>query len=261
MHELTRDLYKNLPRKLVSLKYSPSNLLVSRDLEFSRIRHEYIKAKYQGKTAYILACGPSLDMVWNDDLKRFLKDKLVISIKQAFNLVSEMTDFHLYNEVRMEKYNYKTETFRMGVSKYMSGYKPHIYYPINEYDYDKTLFVTQEYEGWDLENGIERPWGVGIMFELGLFLPVHLGCSKVVIIGFDMNFNGKFHFYDKGSGEDSQFYKVNVEEFEYAPKSIPHYLNWCQKKEIDVKAYSPLTALPFEQLKSLEEVRRYSDEV
>ena len=46
-------------------------------------RLQLLKNKYQDETAYIVTCGPSLSKHDANILKSKLKDKLVISIKQA----------------------------------------------------------------------------------------------------------------------------------------------------------------------------------
>ena len=58
-------------------------------------RLKYLKNKYKGETAYIVTCGPSLGKHSLKELKFKLKDKLVICLKQAQNLLEEETDFHL----------------------------------------------------------------------------------------------------------------------------------------------------------------------
>jgi hypothetical protein len=257
MHKDTARYHANLPGRRWLRTVRSSREMRSFDEAKSLKRHEYLKDAYEGETVIILTCGPSLALVWCDEFLDSIADKLVISVKQAHHLAAEVADFHLYNEIRMEDYEYPGPTIKLGVSEFDKRYPPHVHYPIREYEYQNSLFVTNEYDRWDLDNGIQRPWGVGIMFELGLQLPAHLGCSRAVVVGFDMDIRGKYHFYDEENREDSQFYKVNKEEFEYAPASIPYYLEWCKRKNLEVRAYSPLTALPFEQLRSLDEFKQY----
>ena len=197
-------------------------------------RHDTLRGAYAGKVAFILTCGPSLDEVWSDELRDVLSHKLA----------PEIADFHLYNEVRMEDYDYGgNATLRLSVSQFMPDHPSHIHYPISQYKYDDALFVTNDYDKWDLSNGVQRPWGVGIMFELGLHLPLYLGCRAAVIIGFDMNKHGKYHFYDQADQEDSQHYKVDAEEFDYAKHSSKHYAEWANSKGLEVVLYSPLSSL------------------
>ena len=215
-------------------------------------RSSILEDAYKGETAYILTCGPSLGRIWDTKLQSFLAGKLVIAVKQALELDPAIADFHLYNEVRMKDYAYHPATVRLGCSRFMKEHPPHVHYPVNGYTYDQALFVTNRYADWSLDQSFVRPWGIGIMFELGLFLPVYLGCSRILIMGFDMNSAGQYHFYDTGSEMDSSHYEVDDEEFGYARSSIHHYLDWTKTRNVEVKAYSPLSTLPIPQVEDIE---------
>lgn len=242
MHSKTSNIYKKLND--IGLEKGP---LSERCDRISEDRNALLKDAYKDEVAYVLTCGPSLNAVWNDALEDFLSDKLVISVKQALNK-APFSDFHLYNEVRMDKYSYPMPTIRLGVSQFQHDHAPHIHYPIFSYKYEEALFCTNDYERWLLDQSIVRPWGIGIMFELGLHLPIHLGCKKIVIIGFDMNDTGAFHFYDDEKQKDSDFYKVDTEEFGYARASSEVYYQWCKGKDVDVFLYSPLSRLKMPQI-------------
>ena len=69
-------------------------------------RLHLLKDKYKNETAYIVTCGPSLSKHNIDLLKSKLKDKLVISIKQAYNLLREETDFHILNTYNLSSYKW-----------------------------------------------------------------------------------------------------------------------------------------------------------
>ncbi len=260
MHRTTAKLLRSLSYRS-DIKYRIGRLLGCTDhmlLETgsaescTQRRWRRFKNAYCGETAYILSCGPSIDEIWNKALKRFLRNRLVISIKQTYDLAPEIMDFHLYNEIRMRSYRYNPNTIRVSCSQFDAAYPSHLHFPIRRYRYDNAVFATNEYAKWDLDFSYERPWGVGIMFELGLFFPVYLGCSRIVIMGFDMNANGKYHFYDDAPEQDSVAYHVDREEFEYARSSIPHYLKWAKGKGVEVRLYSPLSALPIPQIEGIE---------
>jgi hypothetical protein len=243
--EKTKFLSKFLPRRTnLTLRGNSFEVV-------SKIRHSHIANAYFGETAYVLSCGPSLDKVWDEKLKGFLADKLIISVKQAHDKAPEITDFHLYNEVRMKEYDYPGDTIRISCSKFSRDHPSHIHYPVREYKWEKTLFVTNQYERWDLAKSYERPWGVGIMFELGLFLPVYLGCKRMLIMGFDMNSAGKYHFYDPSEKENFSFYSVDKEEFHFARMSIHYFMKWAQKKGVEARLYSPLSTLPFSRIDNI----------
>ena len=66
-------------------------------LEDAHKRLQVLKDKYQGETVYIVAGGPSLKNYSLEYLNNFLKDKLVFSIKQSYEILKEVTDFHVLN--------------------------------------------------------------------------------------------------------------------------------------------------------------------
>ena len=70
-------------------------------------RLEELKDKYVGETAYVTACGPSLDKLDGGILKDKLKNKLVMSIKQSFDVVgSDVCDFHILNTYNLKPTQY-----------------------------------------------------------------------------------------------------------------------------------------------------------
>ena len=75
----------------------------------SHQRLEILKDKYDGETAYIVTGGPSLNNHNVDELKNFLSDKLVIGIKQTYDLLYDVMDYQLLNAVNIKTYDYKTE--------------------------------------------------------------------------------------------------------------------------------------------------------
>jgi hypothetical protein len=249
MHKNTASLL----RKMGVFGLFPARVLSSDDRGESRRRLELLRNAYPGETAVVLSCGPSLETVWSPEFEEAIRGKLIITVKQAHDLARKVSDIHIYNEIRMKRYEYPEATVRIGVSKFATTYPPHLHLPIRSYRWEKALFVTNEYERWDLENGVERPWGIGIMFELGLFLPSYLGCSKLLIVGFDMNRRGKYHYYDQNDTLDAESYRVDNKEFGYARQSVKYYRKWAAGKGLDVRLFSPLSVLELPRLHSLGE--------
>ena len=66
-------------------------------LEESEDRLKVLKDQYKGETAYIVAAGPSLKNYSTEYLKEFMEDKLCLPIKQSYNFLKEVADFHLLN--------------------------------------------------------------------------------------------------------------------------------------------------------------------
>ena len=54
---------------------------------------------YKGETCYIATVGPSLKDYDEDYLRDKLKDDLVITVKQAYNIFRELSDFQVLSFV------------------------------------------------------------------------------------------------------------------------------------------------------------------
>jgi len=66
-------------------------------------------------------------------------------------------------------------------------------------NFNNTLAVTKDFDSYTLEKTKDRPWGPGMMYELGLYLTHHLGVRNVYTIGWDLEKPGETkstHFYD-----------------------------------------------------------------
>ena len=71
--------------------------------------------------------APSLADIWCDEVHDALAEKLVISMKQAHDLAPDISDCHLYNEVRMKDSDYPVSTVRLSVSYYQLDHPSHAY--------------------------------------------------------------------------------------------------------------------------------------
>jgi hypothetical protein len=84
---------KDLRSKLLSLEESEDRLKV-------------LKNQYKGDTAYIVAAGPSLKNYSTDYLNEFFSNKLCLPIKQTYNFLREVADFHLLNFCNFAPYDW-----------------------------------------------------------------------------------------------------------------------------------------------------------
>ena len=171
-----------------------------------------LKDKFKNEDCYILSCGPSLRNYSPDLLREKLKDKLVIAIKQAYDYVPDIVDIHMFNCNNFKPYNYGTrfplvlttagEPEQVIVNNvWTKNQKYDIFLPVvnSNQDFNNTLAVTKDFGSYTLEETKNRPWGPGMMYELGLYLTHHLGVKNVYTIGWDLERPGETkstHFYD-----------------------------------------------------------------
>ena len=213
------------------------------------------------KIVFILTCGPSLELVAKSPgLAKLLSENFVISIKQAFNEFRNETDIHIVNDIRYTTYDYnEARPLVMSVGKILPEMVYDFNFPIADYSYETSVFVTNRYAEASLNRmPYLRPWGIGVMYELGLFLPEILNCEKLVIIGFDMNKDGKYHYYDNSEDENFEKYSVDAQEFDYNKTTIPELERWYKGLDIKVALYSPLSDLPFKnKINNISELRAF----
>ncbi len=172
-----------------------------------------LKNQYQKEECYIITAGPSFKKIPLKVLKKKLKDKLVIMVKQTYGVAPEIGDFHLLNSWNYTPYDYtknpntivlmeKTENdpatpgLQEDLLFNVGGVAKHI---PREKRLANRLAQKKNFEDYLFENQLDRPWGPGIVYELGIYLALHLGVSKIITIGWDIGEIGAKtmeHFYD-----------------------------------------------------------------
>jgi hypothetical protein len=166
-----------------------------------------LKDTYKGEGCYILTSGPSMKDYTSEYLREKLKNKLVIAVKQTYNIAPDIVDFHLLNTCNYQPYNYKdSKPIVMmveiaGSTAKTPELKPDLtlYIDKTEASKEKSLSISLEYEKYLFTKSLKRPFGPGILHEIGIYLPILLGCKKINIIGWDLgepNNNEIKRFYE-----------------------------------------------------------------
>lgn len=222
-----------------------------------------LKSAYEGKDCFILNCGPSLGDYDPDKLKDFLKDKLVLSVKQAFNVYKDVTDFHFFNcsnlpiPENMWKPHYDHGDACISVSS--SNYDQYrrwpksqlsdIFFkiPIRTEINNEFLVRTGKIDGFLIKNNLTRPCGPGIMYETVLFMAIHLGVKSITCIGWDLtnkkvNESNYEHFYGSSKGLINRGDILDW-EIEETRKFSKNFYEWCKNNSIDFKLASSRSAL------------------
>jgi hypothetical protein len=215
-------------------------------------RLQHLKNKYKGETAYILTCGPSLSTHDEQLLNSKLKDKLVFGIKQAYNIVSDIADFHLLNTYNLSPYTWNSDSIiYWSLSKSYADNQLQkiinlkapidLYIPVINPPYINRSQTIQATENFDdfymMEKQTETIWGCGMMYEIGIPLALLLGCTNIVTIGWDLGDpNEKFTHFD----DDKVSRDCFPQEGELAEtlKSTIALKRWFDEKNIDFKILS-----------------------
>ena len=128
-------------------------------------------------------------------------------MKQTYNIVPDIVDFHLLNSYNYQPYSYeKNEPIIMMAQLSNSttktpGSAEDFKFYINRKEATKegALSNTLNYEAYLLDENLESPFGPGIIHELGIYLPILLGVKVINIIGWDLgaiNTNEIKRFYE-----------------------------------------------------------------
>lgn len=158
--------------------------------------------KYPKTDCWILGTGPSIVEIPTEKLKEALRDKLVVCIKQSYNLLQEATDFHVINPCSIEKYQYPNETpIKIAVSwpkanteQWQARWDVPLVIPRCGV-MKRTVCYEKNFAEWELSKTLDRPWGPGIMHEIAIFLPVHFGCKRIFTLGYDHEPTEGGHFW------------------------------------------------------------------
>ena len=160
-------------------------------------RIKLLKDSYKGETAYIVAGGPSLNNYTSEHLNEFFKDKLTLPIKQSWNMLREVADFHLLNFCNFAEYNWSGnksiitwaifEQFHPEMI-FQNNLECDIMIPIyrNNGRMEETIAEAGDFESMLIQKSFARPWGPGCMYELAIPLAVYSGCKKIVTVGWDI---------------------------------------------------------------------------
>ena len=215
-------------------------------------RLKHLKDKYKGETAYIVTCGPSLSTHNINELKSKLKDKLVICLKQAQNLLEEETDFHLMSTYNLSPYSWGKDsiTFWQLAKSYAEGQLQKIinlnapidlYIPVINPPFINRQQTTQATENFDnfymMETHTEVMWGCGMIYETGIPLVLLLGCTEIVTIGWDLGDPNKPHTHFDDDKIKRDCYPMEGEIAETLKSTIA-LKTWLDSKKIPLKILS-----------------------
>jgi len=155
-------------------------------------RLRILRDAYHGETCYLLATGPSLGAFWDESVKERLRERLVVAVKQAFDLAPEIVDFQLLNAWNYSVYDYTRHepiivAERADNDPPTPGLKADLLFRVPEpNNWEKRLATTLEFDRYLFERTKDRPWGPGVVYELGLYLAVHIGVKEIVTLGWDL---------------------------------------------------------------------------
>jgi hypothetical protein len=209
---------------------------------------ELLKDTYKDQDCYIITCGPSLKDYSPEFLREKLKGKLVFAIKQAFNYIPDLVDFHFFNSNNFETYDYSSHRpivisnsaeDELSMIHHVWGNKQE--YDIftfipDDKDFSKSICKSLEFEKYLFENSMNRPWGPGMMTEVVIYMAVHLGVKNIHTIGWDLEKPGtttSHHYY----GERKLVRRADPmkqEEIKLNIETTKHLNEWLLSKGVNL---------------------------
>jgi len=193
MHAITNDIRALLLDSAIGVKQ-----------KFERLHNAYA-----GETMFILACGPSVSEYSPAQLQEMLNGKLVVCIKQAFDVVEAECDYLLLNSWNFRRYHFADA--RPIVVRESRRTDPPVFHEgdieLNIPDAsnrEEQLALSWKFDDYVFSRKLERPWGPGVLYELGFYLAEHFGAKKIVTLGWDVGVKNSPqmpHFYDTTSPE------------------------------------------------------------
>jgi hypothetical protein len=215
-------------------------------------RLKMLRDRARGNRCVLLGCGSSLQGLKPELLQKLGSDIPVIAIKQAYIPLASVVDYHLVSRYKYVNYAYGKR--RPVVLAFTQKSRPFrgvadILMPLhNGGNFAKSVTSTHEFDKWRMDQSFDRCCGPGMVYEMGLYLAVHLGVKEILTVGVD--FDSAKHFYS----DNTEIRKLvrrkgklhgKDKEQHYMVKGIPLWNNWLRKQGItwrflDIGQQTPL---------------------
>jgi len=227
-----------------------------------------LKDSFEGETCYILNCGPSLKSFTPDEYRHKLKNKLVFAVKQAYEYVPDIVDFHLFNCANLplavahplpEHYQYKGYVEDQPVVVASSNYdlgqrwyetqRSDVFFkiPIRTEINNEFLCLTRNFGEHTIEKTLTRPCGPGIMYETVIYMALHLGVKKIIATGWDLSGTNPKNDkeYDHFYGQQKMFNKGDILPWEVKAtcEASEQLFYWLRERGVELELASDQSAL------------------
>ena len=166
---------------------------------------------HKNKDCVILTCGPSLNEYKKDIVQSFLKNKIVICVKESIIEYKDYADYFLSNGTRDRKYEFNNKTIKIFQGSVSKNKSDIIIREDKPFNINKQLLKIKNFEKYNFDNFIKRPWGPGILYETAFYLCLHMGIKNVYTIGWDLIDTNKetniTHYFDNNNSSEYKLSK------------------------------------------------------
>lgn len=200
-----------------------------------RAKVDVLHNAYAGETAWVVATSPAMNRIDTESLREFLRDRLVIVVKHAYDLVPNLADHHLLNANKLRGYDYATGRAPIVWYEYQNPQEVPTQGDIHLLLTDKQkygcyansiLSVAQDFDSCLLRDQVCRRYGPSIMFSTGLYVLLHFGVRRIVSMGIDMT--GEEHYFPDSEPVGDGVKSWARQESEDAARALPAWRDWLR---------------------------------
>lgn len=243
----------------------------SKVLKYSDIedRVKALHNTFENERCYVATVGPSINEYSHDYLREKLQKELIITVKQAYDIFTDLCDFQVLSFANFNPYTYSSdktfvvwEVFEQYHPQQIlqNGFKVDLMLPTignHEPDIKKRQENSQAglrtFDDYMLSKTLNRMYGPTIMYETVFHLAMHLGVKEIVTLGWDIVnmdiFKNKDpyedvhndHFY--GNTDHAIKIPANYTEMKIVVESTEFLYNWMKEKGVDLKIVSTQSAV------------------
>jgi len=173
----------------------------------TQAKTEALKGRAKGDTCVILACGPSLNEYSQEELAKLCEGTVVFAVKQAFQYVPTVCDFLLLNTWNYQKYDFAERRplilYEKGPTDPAVFGEHDVVFDLPEpSDLSTQLARSKKFDDYTFDASPLRPWGPGVLYEIGFYLAEYMGFKNIITLGWDVGAKSTSvmpHFYDRPS--------------------------------------------------------------
>lgn len=201
---------------------------------------------HKDKECVILTCGPSLTEYPKEIIEKFLKDKIIICVKESIIEYKNKADYFISNCTRDRVFNFNERTIKIFQSKPKQKSKNKVDVTIEEdfpFLHKNQILRTHNFEKYNFDNFIKRPWGPGILYETVFYLSLFMGFKNVYTIGWDLidtqnecKITHYFEDYTSNEYKNSLLWKERnfKEEMQLVNDNIPYFYDYFKGKGMNI---------------------------
>lgn len=183
----------------------------------SRARIDLLRGAYEGLTCVVVTCGPSLEDHSRERLLSILRGTLTVAVKQAVDVVGPVTDIHCFNIYNVKRYRgVRQETIRILTtdprSRAVQYNRADVELPLWSGDrlLEDSISAAGDFAANQLDRGIERRRGPGILYETVLPVAHFVGARRIVTIGWDVAArDGTNRHFDDGAHQTRYYERLS----------------------------------------------------